>query len=118
MLGPTKSRLVVVDGETVGWLVFRPPGGITCDLALRFQSRKLTAAWMTALVVLAAVVSLLLARGFLAPVRRLAGANRALHAAVGAPGRAGGHGGRCAPAQPVVAAAPAGRRRYPEQARR
>ncbi|TDO15285.1 MULTISPECIES: ATP-binding protein [Halomonas] len=80
--GQTESRPVVVDGATVGWLVYRPPGRITDELALRFQEKQFHAAWMTALVVvvLATVVSLLLARGFLAPVRRLAGGTRALTA--------------------------------------
>ncbi|MFB4203780.1 ATP-binding protein [Arhodomonas sp. KWT2] len=80
--GQSESRPVMVDGVTVGWLVYRPPGRITDHLALRFQEKQFDAAWMTALVVvvLATVVSLLLARGFLAPVRRLAGATRALTA--------------------------------------
>lgn len=71
-----------VGGETVGWLAFRPARRITDRLALRFQQQQLHAAWMTALVVvvLAAAVSLLLARGFLAPVRRLARGTQALTA--------------------------------------
>lgn len=73
---------ITVDGATVGWLVYRPPGGITDRVARQFQRQQLNAAWITALavVVLAAVVSILLARGFLAPVRRLARSTRALAA--------------------------------------
>lgn len=61
-------------GATVGWLVYRPAERITDRVALRFQDEQLEAAWITAVGVgvLAAVLSLVLARGFVAPVRRLA----------------------------------------------
>jgi two-component system sensor histidine kinase BaeS len=73
---------VTVSGETVGWLVFRPPGEVTGRIAREFQRKQLNAAWITALfvVLLAAAVSVLLSRGFLAPVRRLARSTRALAA--------------------------------------
>lgn len=61
-------------GATVGWLAYRPAERITDRLALRFQDEQIEAAWITAVGVgvLAAVVSLVLAHGFVAPVRRLA----------------------------------------------
>jgi two-component system sensor histidine kinase BaeS len=77
------QRLAIrVDGMAVGWLAFRPSSRITDRLALGFQRRQLHTAWWIALVVavLAALVSALLARGFLAPVRRLGVGARALSA--------------------------------------
>jgi len=77
-----ERKPVTVAGDTVGWLVFRPAAGISDRLTRRFQYEQLRAALISALgvVILAAVVSILLARGFLAPVRRLARSTRALAA--------------------------------------
>jgi len=80
--GPVERVPVQVGGATVGWLAYRPMERLTDRLALRFEHEVSEAAWITAVAVglLAAVVSLLLARGFLAPVGRLARATRALTA--------------------------------------
>ncbi|MBA1146630.1 HAMP domain-containing protein, partial [Ectothiorhodospiraceae bacterium WFHF3C12] len=73
---------VRVGERVVGRLAYRPTGPLSDRLAREFQEQQLEAAWVTALVVvlLAAGVSVLLARGFLAPVRRLAASTRALAA--------------------------------------
>ncbi len=78
----SESIAIVVDGATVGSLVYEPPGRITNRLALHFQHEQFETAWVTAgiAVVIAAVVSLLLAGGFLAPVTRLARGTQALAA--------------------------------------
>lgn len=78
----SESIEIVVNGATAGWLVYEPPGRITNRLALHFQHEQFETAWMIAalVVVIAAVVSMLLARSFLAPVRRLARGTRALAA--------------------------------------
>ena len=80
--GPLDRVPVQAGGTTVGWVAYRPLEHLTDRLAVRFEHEVSEAAWLTALVVglLAAVVSLLLARGFLAPVSRLARATRALAA--------------------------------------
>lgn len=79
---PMDRIAVRVDGATVGWLAYRPVEQITDQLALRFQREQFEAAWITAgaVAALAAIVSLLLARGFLAPVGRLTRATHALTA--------------------------------------
>lgn len=78
----TERIPIQVDNATVGWLAYRPVERITDRIALRFQDDQFVAAWATAAAVglLAGVVSLLLARGLLAPVSRLARATRALAA--------------------------------------
>ncbi|WP_440997502.1 ATP-binding protein [Arhodomonas sp. SL1] len=70
------------DDRTLGWLVYRPSSEVTEGIALRFQHQQLETAWAIAGIsaALAALLGLLLARGFLAPVRRLATATRALAA--------------------------------------
>lgn len=80
--GDAERLAIGVDDGTVGWLAFRPSSEITDRLALGFQRRQLHTAWWIALAVgvLAALISWLLARGFLAPLRRLAGGTRALAA--------------------------------------
>ncbi len=80
--GSVERVAVRVDGATVGWLAYRPIERITDRLALRFQREQFEAAWITGLAVaaLVTVVSLVLARGFLAPLRRLTQATHALTA--------------------------------------
>lgn len=80
--GNPEREAVRVNGRAVGWLIYRPGGAITDRLARDFQHQQIEAAWFTALivVVLAGGVSILLARGFLAPVRKLADSTRALAA--------------------------------------
>ncbi len=75
-------RPVEMDGETIGWLVQLPPARAPDDSDNRFQARQENA---TSVIVglsalLAAIVSILLARIFLAPVRSLAGATQRLAA--------------------------------------
>lgn len=71
-----------VGGQTVGWLVTpRPPEMIVSDAVdQRFQERQLMATWtiMGLSVLLATLVSLLLARMLLAPVRRITQATHRL----------------------------------------
>lgn len=80
--GATEREPVRVGDARVGWLIYRPASGISDRLARDFQHQQIEAAWVTALivVVLAGVVSVMLARGFLAPVRKLAASTRALAA--------------------------------------
>lgn len=74
---------IVVDRQAVGWLT-SPPIGMVRDNEVddRFQRQQLLATWIISGVslLLAALVSILLARLFLAPVRKLAGATHRLAA--------------------------------------
>ncbi len=73
---------VTVDGRTVGWLVSPPPAPLVLndEIDQQFQSRQLRATWVIVglSVLLAVLVSLLLARVLLAPVRRVARATHRL----------------------------------------
>jgi len=75
-------RPVDVDGQTVGWLLQFPPARSPDDNDNRFQERQENATWVIVglSALLAALVSILLARIFLAPVRRLASATQRLAA--------------------------------------
>lgn len=73
---------VVVDGQTVGWLLTPPlmSRAVNDEIDRRFQARQLRATWVIVglSVLLAALVSLLLARILLVPVRRMARATHRL----------------------------------------
>ncbi|WP_322998962.1 ATP-binding protein [Castellaniella sp.] len=73
---------IVSQGRTVGWLLTPPfvPRVVNDDIDQQFQSRQLRATWVIVglSVLLAALVSLLLARVLLVPVRRLAQATHRL----------------------------------------
>ncbi|OZI67163.1 ATP-binding protein [Bordetella genomosp. 11] len=75
-------RPVDVDGMTVGWLVTPFPNRLPSEADQRFQREQSEATWVIGLLaaLLAAAVSIFLARIFLAPVRRLAGATHRLSA--------------------------------------
>lgn len=71
-----------VGNQTIGWLVTRVPSDVIMSDAVdqRFQERQLMATWIIVglSVLLATLVSLLLARLLLAPVRRIAHASHRL----------------------------------------
>ncbi|MGB6006993.1 ATP-binding protein [Castellaniella sp.] len=73
---------IVAQGRTVGWLLTPPfmPRVVNDDIDQQFQARQLRATWVIVglSVLLAALVSLLLARILLVPVRRLAQATHRL----------------------------------------
>lgn len=71
---------VQVDGRTVGWLLTSPAPGLPEDADRQFLAQQLKATWLIAgiSVALAALVALLLARRFLAPIRRVAAATHQL----------------------------------------
>ncbi len=77
-----RRHSVTVDGRAVGWLLSPPPMPMVLndEIDRQFQSRQLRATWVIVglSVLLAALVSLLLARLLLAPVRRIAQATRRL----------------------------------------
>ena len=77
-----RRRPVIVDGRSVGWLLSPPPMPLTVndEIDRRFQDRQLRATWVIVglSVLLAALVSLLLARVLLVPVQRIAQATRRL----------------------------------------
>lgn len=78
----TQRYVLRVEGRTVGWLqTLLPPEMIVSDgVDQRFQERQLMATWVIVglSVLLATLVSLLLARMLLAPVRRIARATHQL----------------------------------------
>ena len=73
---------VEVEGRTVGWLALVPFENASTAAGQRFAEQQLHANWVIAglALLLAAVVALLLARGFLAPLRRVAQGTQALAA--------------------------------------
>ena len=73
---------IQVDGATVGWLVRQPLGLPPDALDERFATQQLQATWMTGIVsvLVAALVSLLLARMLLAPIQRIGRATHQLAA--------------------------------------
>ncbi|AOB33414.1 hypothetical protein AKI39_04670 [Bordetella sp. H567] len=75
-------RAVDVDGMTVGWLVTPFPNRLPSEADQRFQREQSEATWVIGMLaaLLAAAVSIFLARIFLAPVRRLASATHRLSA--------------------------------------
>ena len=81
-LGPGASsspRSIVVNGATVGYLSTNDAPSLDA-LDMRFRDEQLRATWITAALVmlLATLVAIILARRFLAPVRRLADATHRL----------------------------------------
>lgn len=82
---PKAPRFAVeLDGRTIGWLVRLPPAPMPDQLETRFRSQQLQAGWTIIgfSALLAALVSYLLTRMLLLPIRRLGEATREL---------AGGH---------------------------
>jgi two-component system sensor histidine kinase BaeS len=80
-ISPTaETRPIVVDGHTVGWLAMAPFQEVTVAADVRFQRQQLHANLIIGGLagLLAAAVAFGLARAFLAPVRRIAGATRRL----------------------------------------
>jgi two-component system sensor histidine kinase BaeS len=73
---------IVVNQRTVGWLVGPIPGKMPDDTDRHFQERQFKATWSIGAfsIVFAALVAVLLARVFLAPMRRLAHATHRLAA--------------------------------------
>lgn len=70
------TRPVIVGGTTVGRLALIPFQQVTGAAHLRFQRQQVMSTWIIAglTVLLAATVALILARMFLAPIRRIAAA--------------------------------------------
>jgi len=62
------------NGKIVGWIALVPFQQVSTGAALRFQEQQLKASWFIGgiAIVLAALVAFLLARMFLAPVKRIA----------------------------------------------
>ena len=74
----SRRHSIEVDGRVVGWLSAPPHASAATVIDERFATQQLTATWLISAlsVVLAALVSVLLARGLIAPLRRL---GRATH---------------------------------------
>ncbi|MDB5968106.1 MAG: two-component sensor histidine kinase [Hydrocarboniphaga sp.] len=82
-IGPAaETRPIVVEGHSVGWLAMAPFEEVTVAADVRFQRQQLRANLIIGGLagLLAAAVAFGLARAFLAPVRRIAGATRRLAA--------------------------------------
>ncbi len=64
---------VANDTSTIAWLTRDPLTGVTDNIDLRFQDQQSTAIWFIALLslMLAIIVSLILARSFVAPIRHI-----------------------------------------------
>ncbi|HTN65203.1 MAG TPA: sensor histidine kinase efflux regulator BaeS [Burkholderiaceae bacterium] len=73
-------KSVEVNGATVGWIALLPFQQVSTGAALRFQEQQLKASWIIggSATLLAALVALLLAQMFLAPVKRIAAATHRL----------------------------------------
>jgi len=73
-------KSVEVNGAAVGWIALLPFQQVSTGAALRFQEQQLKASWIIggSATLLAALVALLLAQMFLAPVKRIAAATHRL----------------------------------------
>lgn len=73
---------ILIDGNTVGWLAAPPRAPVPSLVDERFIAQQLKATWLISAfsVLIAALVSVLLARGLIAPLRRL---GRATHRLAG-----------------------------------
>ncbi|MEA5097647.1 MAG: sensor histidine kinase efflux regulator BaeS [Burkholderiaceae bacterium] len=69
-----------VDGQTVGWVALVPFQQVTTGAELRFHQQQLKAGWIIGgiAIVLAAIAAWLLARMFLAPLKRIAASTHRL----------------------------------------
>jgi two-component system sensor histidine kinase BaeS len=80
-LTPASSmQSIEVGGKTVGWVALVPFQQVSTGAAMRFQEQQLKASWLIGAIVilLTAVVAFLLARMFLAPVKRIAASTHKL----------------------------------------
>jgi len=75
-------RPVVVDGRTIGWVALVPFQNVSTAAAHRFAQQQLWASWVIGAlaILLAAGVAVLLARVFIAPLKRIARGTHALAA--------------------------------------
>ncbi len=75
-------RPVQVDGHTVGWVALVPFENVSTAAAQRFAEQQLWASWVIGAlaILLAALVAVLLARVFLAPLKRITRGTHALAA--------------------------------------
>lgn len=76
----SRRHPIQVEGRVVGWLAAPPPASAATVLDERFATQQLTATWLISAlsVVIAALVSVLLARSLIAPLRRLGRATHSL----------------------------------------
>lgn len=75
-------RAIEVDGKTVGWVAWLPLERAITRVGMRFHDQQLKSGWVILLIaiVLAAVVAWLLARVFLAPLKRITASTHSLAA--------------------------------------
>jgi len=81
LLDPDNRRYAIVANQrTVGWLVAPPSASLPSVIDAQFATQQLKATWLISAlsVILAALVSVLLARGLIAPLRRLGQATQRL----------------------------------------
>ncbi len=73
---------IEVDGKTVGWVALMPFEQVTTGAALRFHRQQLQSGWIIGgiAILLAALAAWLLARMFLAPLKRIAASTHRLAA--------------------------------------
>ncbi len=78
--GPTREMFV--EGERIGWIISSEPERLTRNADINFDKQQMRTSWILAglATLLAAVVTLLLSRGMLAPVKRLVTATHRLAA--------------------------------------
>ena len=76
------SRPIMVNGKPVGWIVSTLPTSLTRGADVHFFEEQIDTAWNIAAMaaILAAIVSVLMARGMLAPLKRLASSTHQLAA--------------------------------------
>ena len=75
-------RPIEVDGKTVGWIAWMPLERAITGVAMRFHERQTKSGWIIVVIaiVLATIVAWLLARIFLAPLKRLTASTHSLAA--------------------------------------
>lgn len=68
-----RQQVITTDGKTVGWLIASYGDGISSEIDRRFDEQQLYTSWIIAGLSLfaALIATILLARGFLRPIKRL-----------------------------------------------
>ncbi|MBS1187753.1 MAG: baeS [Burkholderiaceae bacterium] len=78
----TPMRPIEVNGQVVGWIAWMPLERAITNVAVRFHERQAQSGWIIVVIaiVLAALVAWLLARIFLAPLKRITASTHSLAA--------------------------------------
>lgn len=68
-----RQAVITTDGKTVGWVIASYGDGISSEIDRRFEEQQMMTSWLIAglSLIVALIATILLARGFLKPIKRL-----------------------------------------------